>query len=149
MDIIKVFGFIAMIVLAAWSYRFGGSSHGQRWVREIGVGVAEIIALTILFDWQWWGLLIMGVVFVETTYFKAKGSNATWKNWLLVGLSFALVPLPYIIADAHHWVGFVWRTAFIVPFITAWCTFLGGNVQWSEGVRGGIQILSLLLLLIK
>lgn len=145
---LKIIGFIAMIVLAAGAYRFGGSSNGQRWIREIGVGVAEIVALTILFGWQWWGLLIMGTVWIETSYFKSKGTDATWKNWLLVGVSFALVPLPYLFADGHHWVGFIWRTALIVPFITVWRTVVG-NVQWQEGVSGGTQVLSLLLLLIK
>lgn len=148
MGTIKIIEFIAMIALAAGAYRMGGSSNGKRWMREIGVGLAEIIALTILFGWNWWGLLIMGTIFLETTYFKRKGTEATWLNWLLVGLSFALVPLPYIIADGHHWIGFLWRTAFIVPFVCIWRTIIG-QVTWEEGMSGGIQVLSLLLLLIK
>lgn len=143
-NILLGLGFIGCIILAAWSYRDGGSSKGQRWIREVGVGLAEVIAITILFGWNWWSLLILGTVWVETSYFKTK-PDAKWYNWALVGLSFALVPLPQVIADGHIWVGFIARTVFIVPFITTWRTFVG-NVQWQEGVSGGIQILSLLLM---
>lgn len=139
-------GFILSIVLAAWSYRDGGSSNGQRWIREVGVGLAEIFALSILFGWNWWSLGIMATIWIETTYFKSK-PDAKWYNWMFVGMSFAVVPLPYIIA-AHSpsvWFGFVVRSAFIIPFITIWRTFIG-NVQWQEGVSGGVQILSLLIL---
>ncbi len=147
MTFLLIIGFIACVVLSAWSYRFGGSSNGQRWVREIGVAVAEIIALTILFGWNWWSLLILGTSWGMTTYFKAKGRDAKWWNWLLVGCVFAIIPLPQAIAmsvaDHPIWHGFLIRSAFIVPFTTIFCTFFGGDVQWSEGVRGGIQIFTL------
>jgi hypothetical protein len=144
----KIIGGSAFIALAAWAYRFGGSANGQRWVREVGVGIAEFGFLTLFFGFHWIGLLILGTVWVETTYFKIKGTDAQWVNWLLVGISFALVPLPWIIADGHHWIGFAIRALFIIPFTTILCTFFGGNVQWSEGLRGGMQICSLLLLLL-
>lgn len=145
----KVIAGSGLIALGAWSYRFGGSANGQRWVREVGVALAEIGLLYLLFGWNWWAILILGTVWIETTYFKSKGSEAKWWNWLLVGISFALVPLPFIIADGNHWIGFLYRCLFIIPFTTIWCTFFGGNVQWSEGLRGGIQVASLLLLLIR
>lgn len=151
-NILLGIGFLASIALAAWGYRFGGSSNGIRWVREIAVSVAEIVALTILFGWNWWSLLIMGTAWLMTTYFKKKGTDAKWWNWLLVGCVFAIMPLPQAIAlaVAHHpiWVGLFLRSIFIIPFTCLWCTFVG-NVQYSEGVRGGSQILSLLILKIK
>lgn len=147
MILLKIVGFIALIALAAWSYRFGGSSNGIRWVREVGVGISQIAALTIFFGWNWWGLLIMGTTWVQSSYFKAKGTDAKWTNWLLVGLSFAIVPLPYIIGNGDHWIGFLYRSIFIVPFIALWRTLIT-DVQWQEGVSGGVQVLSLALLLI-
>lgn len=147
---LQIIGFIACIVLAAWGYRFGGSSNGIRFVREMAVAVAEILALTILFGWNWWSLGIMGTAWGMTSYFKKKGTDAKWWNWMLVGVVFAVMPLPQVIAMAVSghpiWHGFLLRAAFIIPFTTIWCTFFGGNVQWSEGMRGGIQILSLLFL---
>lgn len=141
--------FIGCIALASWGYRFGGSSNGVRWVREIAVAIAEIIALTILFGWNWWSLLIMATVWGMTTYFKKKGTDAKWWNWVLVGLVFAIIPLPQVIAlSVHHvylWKGFFIRAAFLVVFTPLWCTFVG-NVQWSEGVRGGIQVLTYLFM---
>lgn len=149
--ILMCLGFLGCIVLAAWGYRDGGSDHGiGRWVREIAVGIAEILALLILFGWNWWSLLIMGTVWLMTTYFKKKGAEAKWWNWMLVGCVFAIIPLPQAIALAVAgtpiWHGFLWRSAFIIPFTTIFCTFFGGNVQWSEGMRGGMQILSLLIM---
>lgn len=143
---LQILGFIASIALAAWGYRFGGSSNGIRWVREVAEAVAYNIALTILFGFTWLSLFIFGTVWAMTTYFKKKGTDAKWWNWLLVGVVFAIIPLPQVIANGHIWVGFAWRAAFIIPFTTIFCTFFGGNVQWSEGVRGGIQILSLLIM---
>lgn len=148
--ILQIIGFIVCIVIAAWGYRDGGSEHGiGRWVREVAVGIAEILAITILFGWNWWSLLIMGTCWLMTTYFKSKNDDAQWWNWMLVGCVFAIMPLPQVIALAvgHHpiWHGFLIRAAVIVPATTLWCTFVG-NVQWSEGVRGGFQILSLLIM---
>lgn len=144
MLVFQIIGFIFCITLAAWGYRFGGSSNGMRWVREVAVGAAEVLALIILFGWNPWSLLIMATVWIETTYFKNK-PDAKWYNWALVGLSFSLVPLPQVIVDGHLWIGFIYRTLFLVPFITLWRTFVG-NVQWQEGVSGGMQILSLLII---
>lgn len=144
---IKIITIILMAVLAGWSYRFGGSANGKRWVREVGVGVATIITLAILFGWNWWLLLIMGSVWIETTYFKKKGSDAKWWNWAIVGLSYSIVALPWVIAT-HSWVGFFIRTIFLVPTISLWRTFVG-NVQWQESGCGIIQILSITLFLLR
>lgn len=145
----QIIGLILCTVLSAWGYRFGGSKNGQRWVREVAVGISEILVLTILFGWNWWSLLIMATVWAMTTYFKKKGTDAKWYHWLLVGIVFALIPLPQVIAESiHHvylWKGFLIRSVFIIPFTCLWCTFTG-DVQWSEGVRGGIQTLTLVLL---
>jgi hypothetical protein len=131
---------------AGVSYRIGGSANGARFIRPLGIGILEFITLCIWFGFNWWMLLILGTAWIETTYFKVKGKSAVWWNWLLVGLSFSLVPLPWVIAT-HHWLGFGIRTLFLVPAIALWSE-LFGDVQWEEGGRGALQILSIPLLYI-
>lgn len=145
--ILKVLAIIALTVLAAVGYRYGGSSHGQRWMRQASVGVSITLALTVLFGFNWWTLLCFGLSWAESTYFKRKGTDAKWYNWLLVGLVFALVPLPFVIADGSCWLGFIIRSLLIIPTTVYIGTYVG-DVDWSEGLRGGIQIISLLLLLV-
>lgn len=149
--ILKILATLALAALAGWAYRFGGSSNGVRWAREVGVGLAVLGGLTIWLGWNWWGLLVMGCVWIETTYFKAKGTDAKWYNWLIVGLSYSIVPLPYIIAQSfshkYYWIGFGIRTFVVTLFTTLWRTFVH-DVQWQEGGSGAIQVLTLPLLFI-
>lgn len=145
--ILKILGTIVLAALAGWSYRFGGSSNGIRFVREVGVGIAILGCLTILLGWSIWGVFVMGTVWVETTYFKAKGSDAKWYNWMLVGLSYAIVPLPYMISGHGHWGGFAIRAAVITLFTTMWRTW-NGDANSQEIGCGVMQILTLPLLLL-
>ena len=140
---------ISTIILAAfcgWCWRFGGSSNGIRWVREAGTGLTLILCITLWWGWSYWYVLIFGASWIESTYFKSKGSDAKWYNWALCGLLYALIPLPAIIVHGL-WVGFAWRTIILVPIITLWRTFQG-NVQWSESGVGVWQIITLPILLI-
>lgn len=151
----KILGTIALATLAGWSYRFGGSSNGMRWVREVGCGIAILGCLTMWLGWNIWGLFVMGSVWIETTYFKSKGTDATWFNWFLVGLSYAIVPLPYILGSyfsVHpwhydHWLGFGIRSVVITIFTTLWRT-LQGDANDQEVGCGVMQVLTLPLLLI-
>ena len=138
-----------LAVFAGWSFRFGGSANGQRWVRQAGIGTAVILAITVLtWHFSWWYILIMGLAFTESTYFKKKGTEAMWYHWLLCGICYALVPLPALIAGKVYLAGFIIRFIVLVPIITIWRTFQG-NVQWSEGGAGAWQIVTLPLLLIQ
>lgn len=146
--LLKILGTILLAALAGWTYRLGGAASAHaRYLRQVGVGIAVTGTLVIWFGWNWWSLLCLGTAFIESTYFKNKGSEAVWWNWCLVGVACTLVPLPFLIADGHHWIGFFWRSIFLIPAITLIGTFVG-DVDWSEGLRGAVQILSLFLLFI-
>lgn len=151
MIILQILGTLILTALAGWSYRDGGSSHGMRWIREIGTGLAILGCLTLWLGWSLWGLLVLGTVWIETTYFKSKGSDAKWYNWLLVGLSYSIVPLPYILAQSfsghYYWKGFAIRAAVVTAFTTLWRTF-NGDANSQEIGCGCIQIITLPILLI-
>lgn len=148
MDLIwKILITIAFTVFAGYYYRAGGSaSIHARWFRQFGIGMSVVGTLITWFGFHWWMLLSFGLSWAESTYFKHKGTEATWWNWALVGLVFSIVPLPWVIADAHHWMGFFLRAGLLIPAITTVGTWVG-NVQWSEGLRGALQILTLPILL--
>ena len=144
---LKIIGTIALAGLSGWCYRAGGSaSIHARWLRQAGVGVAVTGTLLIWFGFNWWTLLCLGTSWAESTYFKSKGSDAKWWNWLLVGIVFAIVPLPYVISSGNHYLGFAIRSAVIIPATTVVGTFVG-DVDWSEGLRGALQIITLPLLI--
>lgn len=163
--VLKVLGTIGLAAASGWCYRFGGSNNGIRWVREVGDGACQVLTYILWFGWSWWLILIMGSIWGISTYFRIKGDNRqenlAWWNWALVGLMFALVPLPWVVGtwwDAvhhptehllTHWKGFCWRAIFIIPVTTLVQTFWGGNVKFSEPFRGIIQILSCFLFLIQ
>ena len=92
-------------------------------------------------------VLITGLAWTESTYFKSKGTEAKWWNWLLCGIQYALIPLPLVFIGLIHWQGFALRFIVLVPIITLWRTFQG-DVDWSEGGAGAWQILTLPILLV-
>ena len=143
---LQILGTIALAALCGWCWRFGGSSHGIRFVRELGTGLTLVGCITLWWGWSFWYIPIIGLAFIESTYFKTKGSDAKWYNWLMCGILYALIPLPAVIVH-HLWIGFAIRSAVLIPVITLWRTFQG-NVQWSESGVGVWQIITLPLLMI-
>ena len=144
----KIVATLALAVFAGWAYRDGGSAHGiGRWVRQAGMMIAMILGLWLWFGWTNWILLSGALCWAESTYFKKKGEDATFVNWLLVGLVFAVIPLPVVWATNKHVIWFFASSVIIIPLVGFWCTFIK-DVQWSEGGRGAVQILRLLLLLL-
>ncbi len=93
---------LAIMVLsgaAGFLYTAGGSGKYPFWFREAGVMICEALALISLGIFNWTLLLVMGLTYaVQTTYFKKKGTDAKWWNWLLVGLAFSLTVLPVVIS---------------------------------------------------
>lgn len=147
MIILKILGTIVLAVLCGISFRWGGSANTHmRWIRQLGVGVTELGGLFLWFGWSWWMILIMGLAWTESTYFKAKGSDAKWWNWALTGLNYALIPLPLVIIHLVDWHGFLLRLVILTPVITLWRVLIS-NVQWEEGGAGAWQIITLPLLL--
>lgn len=145
--IIKIISIIIISILAGVAYRFGGSANGIRLVRETTASIALIFVMLILGFYSWTIILSAGALYgLETTYFKRKGTDATWVSWLLVGLAFSIAVLPIILVY-HNWIGFSIRTVVCTGLVVIWSE-TNGNAVFEEFGRGVIPILTLPLLLI-
>lgn len=67
-----------------------------------------------------------------STYFKKKGTDAKWYNWLLVGLAESFAIFPYVWAN-HLWFGFWGRAIVLTIFLVVWDTFIGNDVEEEFG----------------
>ncbi len=158
----KSLGTALLAFLAGMAYRMGGSGNWPRWVREVGVGILLILEFLLLGLFNWGCLLILGSVWVESTYFKIKGETNNF-SWVLVGLSFSIAILPWFVwgwaanRRPAHWAGYLVRTV-VCAFLTwlwnqvlsaklAKATGLGKDIMDENG-RGVIQLLTLPLVLI-
>jgi hypothetical protein len=101
--------------------------------------------MSIAGHWHWILIICWGLMFgAQTTYFKKKGTDATWVNWLFVGLAFSVAMLPFSIVSGNL-LGFVYRSIAVTAFTVLWSHFIGKD--WlEEGGRGFIQIITLPLL---
>lgn len=148
---------IAVILLLAVIngvlYRMGGSGNFPRWTRPVGIGLIAmtVLALTHRADWSW--LIVLGIVAsggatagISTTYFKKKGTDANWFNWLLVGLGLSLALLPFAFVS-NDWLHFALRVILLTPAICLWSQFIGNAVVEEFG-RGFLTIITLFVFLI-
>lgn len=149
MVILKVLSTIGLAAFCGWFFRLGGSANTHaRWLRQVGVGITELATLAIWFGWSWWMILIMGLAFTESTYFKKKGTDAVWWNWLLTGLNYSLIPLPLLFTHQIFLKGFLIRLVILTPLIMVW-RLAFSDVDWEEGGAGALQILTIPLLCIS
>jgi hypothetical protein len=176
--IFRIFSTLLLAVFCGWMFRIGGAAgENARWARMLGVEIAEFLGLVIWFIigvsfpinfsifWHTFSLSFWVVLFsifltsalawTECTYFKSKGSSASWLNWMFCGIQYALIPLPLVILGIVPLVGFLIRFAILVPIITLWRLAFSswdwaGNkdVDFSEGGAGAWQIVTLPLLTI-
>lgn len=147
MIFLKIIGIIILSCIAAITYRMGGSGNYPRWTRQVGVCTCMVLALIILGYWHWTLILCYGAMYgLSTTYFKKKGTDAKWFNWLMVGIAFSIAILP-IVFVYHNWIGFGIRSLACTILIVGWSE-ANGNAVWEEGGRGVIPIITLPLLLI-
>ncbi len=140
--------------ISAILYRLGGMIQTK--IRDFGVPtIATLYLITIASKMSWqhsWCiwiafLLHFGMLFgALTTYWKKKGEDARWWNWLLTGLGYSLVALP-IALSTGHWIGFAIRCIVLTGFITIWSEFVGNDI-FEEGGRGFSIVATLPLLLI-
>ena len=140
----KLAGVLAIV--AAFLYRMGGIGLPfNTKVRDLGVPSVMIVYFILSNAWNWWLLLCFPLMFgAQTSYFKKKGVDAKWWNWLLVGIAFSVCMLPYSIAIGNL-VGFNIRFALVTIFTTLWSENI--SIDWlEEGGRGFIQIITLPLL---
>lgn len=145
----KILLTLILAVFAGCMFRLGGSANTHaRWLRMFGISMAEVGCLWIWFGFSWWLIIIAGLAWTECTYFKSKGTDAKWWNWLLCGIQYALIPIPLVIAGDISWMGLLNRSIILIPAITIWRTLMG-DVDWSEGGAGAWQILTIPLLCLK
>lgn len=144
---LQIIAILILAFLSAVLYRMGGSGKFNTKVRDMGCTACLIAALIVLGFTHWSLLLAFGLQFgALTTYFKKKGKDAKFWNWLLVGLAYSLSALP-IAFFYHDWIGFFIRTVALSGLIVLWSQLIGKD--WlEEGGRGALIILTLPLLLI-
>ena len=149
--ILKILWMIGLSIISGILYKLGGTSAGTKW-RDIGCPlIALLICLWLLkgleFRFWWAYLLTFGLGWASmTTYWKRKGTDAKWWNWLLTGLGYSLAFLPIAFATGH-WIGFIIRTIILTYLITAWSEFQS-NATWEEFGRGFLYMATIPLLLI-
>ena len=136
-----------LAAIAAVLYRLGGIGLPfNTKLRDLGVPFCMLTFFLVVGAWNWWLLLCFSLMFAaQTTYFKKKGEDAKWYNWLMVGVAFSVCMLPYSIAT-QTWFGFFCRSAVVIIFTATWSESI--DQDWlEEGGRGLIQIITLPLLL--
>ena len=132
-------------IASAVLYRMGGSGNYKREIRLYGLPTLMIIYYTITGNFHWSLIICFGLLFGSlTTYWKKKGTDAKWYNWLFTGLGYSLAMLPYCIAT-HHFLGFLERTIVVTIFTTVWSQLIGYDI-WEEFGRGFIICVTLFLL---
>lgn len=148
---IKIISTLAIAVLTAICYRMGGSGNYPRWWRPLGVGLGVLTSGLILFPMSKWacvGLLASAGASagLSTTYFKKKGTDAQWYNWMLVGIALSCATMP-LQSTIGHWLGFCIRFIVLTIYITLWSQFQGNAVKEELGRGFGIVATMPLLLI--
>ena len=144
---LKIILIILIAIISGIQYRCGGSGNYARWVRPYGVSSCVIFTLWILLGWSWWFLVVFGLQYASlTTYFKKKEHDATWVNWILVGVVTSLAVIPLVILN-HLWLGFSYRLITQTVLTVIWSEAMGNDILEEFG-RGVIQVATLPLLLV-
>jgi len=124
----------------------GGSGNFPHQARVVGVPLLSC-GMLMLFDFRWWIFLCIPLMIgAISTYWKKKGTDAKWWNWLLHGLGLCLAMLPYSIASGN-WLGFALRLVVLPLVIVIWSEKIGNAVVEELG-RGVTIMLTIPLLLI-
>lgn len=146
----KILKSIAVLIGAIISgilYRMGGAAGYNTKFRDFGCPTVMVIVLACLGMFHWTLILVFGLSFASlTTYFKKKGTEAKWYNWMLVGLTDGLSVLPLCFVYPI-WRGFAWRIL-ACTVTTTLCSCIIGNDVVEEVGRGIIRVMTLPLLLI-
>lgn len=144
----KILAYIIASILGALFYRMGGAAGYNTKVRDIGCPLVACALLIVLAGWNWWLIPCFGLYFgALTTYWKKKGADATWLNWIFVGLGYSFAFLPYSIAT-HHYLGFAIRAVLVTVLTSVWSNNIGNPVTEECG-RGFISTATIPLLLFQ
>jgi hypothetical protein len=162
----QVLGMLLLTALAGCLYRLGGTQKRGLWydflvdtkARDIGVPLCVLAAMTLLWMGQAterhqvlafsFALLVCGLLHFAamTTYWKKKGTEALWWNWLLVGFFYSVSMAPFATLSGN-WLGFYLRTVFLTMATTLWSVVIGHDVLEEAG-RGVLDVATVPLLLI-
>jgi len=139
---VKLLSVLGLSFLNAILYRLGGEKGYNTKLRDLGVPLITT-ATFVVYSYPFFplsiGMLLLhfGLLFASlTTYFKKKGEDAHWWNWLLCGIAYSLSALP-ITFILHNWIGFGLRTVILTGIVVA-VSELSDNVWVEECSRGFI-----------
>lgn len=145
MEIIYI---LAGSLLSGIAYYLGGETGYDTKIRDIGVPIIMLGTMYYIHLFHW-SLLICAILLfgVLTTYWKKKGTDANWFNWLCTGLGYSLAMLPYAYFTGC-WIAFTIRTI-LLTFLTMWWSEKFSNVMIEAGGRGVLVILTLSLFMLR
>lgn len=151
---IHIIVWLLVSAIAGLLYRLGGvgKPYDTKY-RDFGVPLVGIVMLAFFYNFHTdWKIILsyfltFGLYFGSmTTYWKKKGTNAYWYNWLYTGLGYSLAFLPFAIVTGN-WLGFGIRTILVSVFTSLWSDKID-QVVWEECGRGVITTATIPLLLI-
>jgi len=127
----------------------GGVWWKSSWIRDIGVSLATLSCVGILFGWHWslipcfflmWGALSTYWKCLNK-YFNKPTSDCFWFNWLThgIGVGLALTIYGYF----NHCLGLTLVRSIVLGLsMMIWSHFVH-KVAWDEGGRGALIGLTL------
>lgn len=157
---LNVILWVLLIALSGILYYIGGASKEEckkvlpfvpSWfvdtrARDAGCPACAITILGLLFGWHWSLILVYGLMWLAlSTYWKKKGDDAKWYNWLMTGFAYGLAFILYVWNYQHNWFGLVLLIVFIT-YTTMWWSELCDGVIIEASGRGALIILLIPLL---
>ena len=132
---------IILIVASAVLYRMGGADGYNTKFRDFGCPLAAIASALIVGIRHWSPFICFWFLFgAMTTYWKRKGEDARWFNWLMTGFMYAMAFLPAV-GFLGRWEAFIYFTAVLSIATMVWSEMMD-DVVWEECGRGAILILA-------
>lgn len=127
--------------------RLGGSEHGNRLFRTLGVPLC-CCSMLAFYHWHWVIIVCFGTILgITTTYWKRKGEPVRWINWAFYGIMEGVALFPYIYFNPIFIKGYLIRIAVCAVLITLWDELVGNDV-WEERGRYFIVAATMPLLFI-
>lgn len=161
-NIIKSASTLILSIFGGILYRMGGAAGYNTKFRDFGIPTC-MVALMLIFGQythpvDFILIICWGAVFgVQTTYWKRKGEDARWYNWLITGFFYSIAMLPLVVAQnwpgvvisgLHtHYIGLGLRTFVCTGLTVMWSEWADDAVIEENG-RGFIEIVTLPLLFI-
>jgi hypothetical protein len=140
----KILFSLVIGILSGVFYRMGGSDRYNKNWRDLGLPFL-MLTYVVLVNWNWWIILSFFLMFgALTTYWKKKGTDATFLNYWLHGLGISLAVAPYSLVTGHlsHFVARI----IVLPLLMAFWSIIEDNAVREEFGRGFLIGFTFLLL---